>query len=99
MVSSGLRSSTLRHGRRWRTPDGGLLTGTGTATLRLNVVSSGTSGSISHLQNFVLPADSVWRRYRIFPQVLRTAFSGNYDVGRVAGAGTLEMRDVRLEAV
>jgi hypothetical protein len=71
----------------------------GTATLRLNVVSSGTSGSISHLQNFVLPADSVWRRYRIFPQVLRTAFSGNYDVGRVAGAGTLEMRDVRLEAV
>ncbi len=75
------------------------LTGTGTATLRLNVVSSGTNGSISHLQNFVLPADSVWRRYRLFPQILRTAFSGNYDAGRVAGTGTLEMRDARLEAV
>ena len=29
----------------------------------------------------------------------RTAFSGNYDAGRVAGTGTLEMRDARLEAV
>jgi len=75
------------------------LSGGGTATLKLTVSSTGTNGSLSHTQNFVLPADSVWRRYRLFPQILRTAFTGNYDAGRVAGTGTLEMRDVRLEAV
>lgn len=111
VFSSSTATATMRQSIQWTdleaakgrlrefSVEARALTGTGTATLRLNVVSSGTSGSISHLQNFVLPADSVWRRYRIFPQVLRTAFSGNYDVGRVAGAGTLEMRDVRLEAV
>jgi hypothetical protein len=75
------------------------LSGGGTATLKLTVSSTGTNGSLSHTQNFVLPADSVWRRYRLFPQILRTAFTGNYDAGRAAGTGTLEMRDVRLEAV
>ena len=72
---------------------------TSTATLRLNVVSSGTLGSISHLQNFVLPGDSVWRTYRVFPQMLNTALSCNFDAGRLAGTGTLEMRNALVQAV